>query len=155
MPYELVSWAWLSLILLVAGLPVAVRSVGAVVMRDRVPFVCLAALVLLVGALAVWVPFHGQEYEDAFEYLAAGKLLALQPNVRGATLNPICVAGSQLDCEVFGELAHPTGYAVLISWIVRTVGFNLHIAHLCSVAFLALSMGCVFVALRLLGIGVW
>ena len=33
----------------------------------------------------------------------------LQPNVRGATLGPICVAGSQLDCEVFGELAHPTG----------------------------------------------
>jgi len=68
------------------------------------------------------VPFYGQEYEDAYEYVYSGIFFLESPRAANSGLNPICLKGNLENCSVVGDLSHPIGAGGLYSLLLWMTG---------------------------------
>lgn len=137
--YYQVSILWL--VVLAATVDTLWASTTEIPRLRRIPLsnVIVASILIVIAVVSLSNPFHGREYEDAYEYIYAGDLLARYPLASNSGLNPVCVLGSSNACQMFADLSHPTGYSVLLSWLVRLFGFWSSWAQLCGLVFLGLS----------------
>ena len=136
MAYKVITVLWLALLpawLLVGCCRTYVRRLP----RFDCLVVSLTVLAgLLLGTRIFGPSFHGVEYEDAFEYLYAGLLMALDVPARQVSLNPICIHGSLESCTAIATLAHPIGLATLVSWMARAVGpSNWYVHYISAISF--------------------
>lgn len=79
--------------------------------------VAILGLALFTGSLLA-TPLYGLEYEDAFEYEYAARFLYAGGAGDTPALNSVCLDGSLTACSLSATLPHPTGVAVLASWLV-------------------------------------
>lgn len=88
---------------------------------------------LVAGIAAITLPcwqsdqFFGNEYEDAYEYQAAGAILSQNANWH-SVLNPVCLVGTLQSCLRLGTLSHPIGLAALLSVPCALTGSDLDTA---------------------------
>lgn len=132
MTYAIVTFLWLAVLPLWACIGFSSRRLRTF---SRWRSATLAAIVVASIALTLEVfgpTFHGLEYEDAFEYVYAGLLMAVDETARQQSLNPLCIRGSLNACESIATLSHPTGIATLVSWMARALGASNHYVHYIS-----------------------
>jgi hypothetical protein len=147
--YLVLSLTWAVLIVSLIGLVLAWPGLRREIVAAGGAVVLITLLFLVLYGFESPTSFLGLEYEDAFEYIYSGRVLASDPQARNLDLNPVCVAGSREECLSYATLAHPIGLPTLISWPVRLFGLSLSYGHAVSLLFLWLASIGVFALLRL------
>ena len=147
--YLFVSLAWLAFILSIVGVLVAWGSLRHQVWAARYALVVISVLFCVLYLSRLDTSFMGLEYEDAFEYVYAGQVLAQDSGTRSFVLNPVCVDGSRGACLSYATLSHPIGLAALISWPARLLGRSLVYGGVLSLFFMWVASVCIFALLRL------
>jgi hypothetical protein len=117
--YFLLSSLWLLLALLLASVLCLDRDLLTVAREIGSGWGLVLGALIFVSVSLATSPYWGLEYEDAFEYEYAARLFAHSNIHERPQLNPICLDGTLEDCRATASLSHPSGVAVLGSWLVR------------------------------------
>lgn len=151
--YVFLSLVWLAFIVSVVAVLATWGGLPRKVWAARYALLVITCLFCVLYVSRLDTSFMGLEYEDAFEYVYAGQVLAQDSGARSFVLNPVCVDGSREACLSYATLSHPIGLATLISWPARLLGRSLLYGGAVSLFFMWIASIGVFALLRLWDVG--